>query len=105
VNAEWIERAACRGQDWSLFFDQAAGRAPRAVVEFCQHCPVRFECVAEGVELGDWDSLRGGMSGKKRRELRGVLVRMSRAGDAEGIERVSRMSRSEIVILRRKEAA
>lgn len=101
----WHDHAACKGQDPDRFFGTHSGSIPQVVHDFCSHCPTRFECLVEGVELGDWETVRAGMSAKKRRELRRVLVRMSAVGDREGFERVAGMSRREVQLLRRREAA
>lgn len=40
----------------------------------CRGCPVQRQCLAEGVAFQDWETVRGGLSGKERERahLRGL---------------------------------
>lgn len=53
---EWMEQAACRGEDVAQFFPPR-GASTRGVAALCASCPVRPECLefalAEGVK-GWW---------------------------------------------------
>lgn len=44
----WKRKAACRGYYDVVFGDDARATVPKA---YCDHCPVRAECEAEGVEV------------------------------------------------------
>jgi WhiB family redox-sensing transcriptional regulator len=75
-SADWRLLAACRGLDTKLFFpergeDQSAARA------VCGGCPVRAECLADGIheKNGVW----GGTSERERRALRRTRRAQGRA--------------------------
>ena len=97
----WWERAACKGQDPERFFGQAGGSVPPVIARFCARCPVRFDCMAEGVRQGDWDTVRGGMSARKRRNLRGVLVQIVKDEDRAGFDRLDGVTNAQARALRR----
>ena len=63
---EWTARAKCKGMTDALFPEAADQKRAR---QFCQGCPVRFECLAEAldnrIEWGVW----GGMTERERRQL------------------------------------
>lgn len=70
----WRERAACRGCDPDLFFPARRGdNIPPEVRAVCGACPVRKECLAEGMDerFGVW----GGVSERGRRRLRATRPR------------------------------
>lgn len=63
ARADWRESAACRGVGPAPFFPSSTGvhhraQAQAAVRTYCTVCPVREQCVAEGVnEHGVWGRL------------------------------------------------
>lgn len=73
----WAERAACIGypDQWWVTAGWHASRAHkadnRAAVQVCGGCPVKAQCLAEGLELGDTGVIRGGV----------MLGRRTAAGD------------------------
>ena len=60
----WMEEARCLGSDPALFFTPGREDAARAV---CATCPVVDRCLHLAVSMGDWDGVRGGMTGKDRK--------------------------------------
>ena len=63
---DWTTRAKCKGMEDALFPEASDQKRAR---QFCQGCPVRFECLAEAldnrIEWGVW----GGMTERERRQL------------------------------------
>lgn len=81
----WSERAACRGQDASVFFAPAYFEkrdeklAREAVAKsFCARCPVREECLDEAMRTRDPHGVWGGLNEMERRAL--VRERRREAG-------------------------
>lgn len=69
--AEWRRQANCLGADPDLFFVTRKGshiEARRTINEFCVPCPVRQECLEDGMKeaIGIW----GGKTVMERRKLR-----------------------------------
>jgi WhiB family redox-sensing transcriptional regulator len=66
-SADWRLSAACRGLDTNLFFPER-GETQFEAKTVCAHCPVRAECLADGIneKTGVW----GGTSERERRTLR-----------------------------------
>ena len=73
----WQWRAACRGEDASLFFPPnhpepkeerlARERQARAI---CATCPVRMECLEYAVRIREPHGIWGGLSELERRDPR-----------------------------------
>ncbi|MET7683344.1 WhiB family transcriptional regulator [Streptomyces sp. NPDC005423] len=70
---EWIERAACVGEDPELFFPVGrSGPALRDVREakaVCAGCPVVAECLSWAVATGQTNGVWGGLTEVERAEL------------------------------------
>jgi WhiB family redox-sensing transcriptional regulator len=72
----WQWRAACRGEDTSLFFppshleerDERKGRERRAKA-VCATCPVRVECLEYAIRIHETHGIWGGLSEIERRLL------------------------------------
>lgn len=72
----WQWRAACRGEDSSLFFapnhsepkEERAHRERRAK-SICASCPVRIECLEYAVRIREPHGIWGGLSEIERRVL------------------------------------
>lgn len=62
--AEWRDHAACLGMDSDLFF--AEGTPSRSLVDICERCSVRADCLQDALDHGEagW---RGGTSERQRR--------------------------------------
>ncbi len=71
---EWTERAACRNHENPAAFFPNRGdwrtEQTQAVLALCRSCQVRSECLEEAVRLADDHGIRGGLSGRERRQLR-----------------------------------
>lgn len=68
TNADWRNRAACRGSDPELFFPIAeVGYSAAAAV--CADCPVVSDCLEEALRVGDIHGYRGGHTGDERAGL------------------------------------
>ncbi len=65
----WRDQAACRGVDPALFYPEVGepGTEAKAV---CAKCPVRSECLAFALDNREGDGIWGGVSSKKRMNMR-----------------------------------
>ena len=69
---DWQLRGACRGEDSSVFFhpDGERGQArlarERRAKEFCARCPVRAQCRAHALRIGEPYGIWGGMTEAER---------------------------------------
>ncbi|HXL88842.1 MAG TPA: WhiB family transcriptional regulator [Streptosporangiaceae bacterium] len=79
MNSDWRDRAACRGADTDLFFqDWATGSALRTIEQIklmCRDCPVRALCLDWALDHGGDFGIWGGLTEDERRALRGTLIR------------------------------
>jgi len=67
----WQQQAACRGRPASIFFPARGDQVGLAVARrVCAGCPVRTECLAAALRLGDGFGVWGGLTGAERLELR-----------------------------------
>jgi WhiB family redox-sensing transcriptional regulator len=72
----WQFRAACRGEDASLFFapgyfetrEQKEAREAQAKA-ICARCPVRAECLEYALAIREMHGVWGGMNETERRAL------------------------------------
>jgi WhiB family redox-sensing transcriptional regulator len=73
----WMNKAACREMDISLFFPSDGMNLSKEVREVCNSCPVKVHCYiyAEKNYL-DYGAF-GGMSAKERHEKRKIQGRNS----------------------------
>lgn len=74
MNVEWVELAACRGMDPTIFYP-LRGQALDPARAVCARCPVVAECLAESDRTEDRTrghvfGFRGGMSAGRRIERR-----------------------------------
>lgn len=84
----WQWRAACRGEDSSLFFapgrleakEERATRERRAK-SICASCPVRIECLEYAVRIQESHGIWGGLNELERRRLMRERARPLRAVD------------------------
>ncbi|MEV6523933.1 WhiB family transcriptional regulator [Longispora sp. NPDC051575] len=68
IDMEWTLRASCRGSNpEALYVDGAAQHEAKRI---CEHCPVRYRCLAEALDAGDEHGVWGGMTDRERRALR-----------------------------------
>ncbi|MDR0481992.1 MAG: WhiB family transcriptional regulator [Cellulomonadaceae bacterium] len=64
----WVNHAACRDSDPTLFFPDALRGGTKKAERICVHCPVIAECntyATEGQEEGIWAGKRRYPSHKK----------------------------------------
>lgn len=77
INGIWQSRAQCRDVHpetmWPLISSTTLVSEARLV---CVGCPVRIPCLQDGIAAGDWESVRGGLTGSERRKQyrMGVLL-------------------------------
>ncbi|GAA2025302.1 hypothetical protein GCM10009839_24170 [Catenulispora yoronensis] len=70
---QWQAAAACRGLPSAAFFSptgergEARERREQAAKRICAGCPVREECAAFAVALGERHGTWGGLTDKERR--------------------------------------
>lgn len=72
---QWRRDAACLGMDTEDFYDSELERERKQV---CAGCPVIDVCLEDAVLKGDYDGVRGGLSGDERR----ALIRFARRAAA-----------------------
>ena len=72
----WQWRAACRGEDTSLFYapNEPESRQDREIRErkakaICSACPVRIECLDYALRINEPHGIWGGLSEGERRTL------------------------------------
>lgn len=63
----WEVSAACKGlPDPELMWPFPGTGDNELAVSVCQRCPVRLECLDQGAQVQDWESIRGGLTGQER---------------------------------------
>lgn len=69
---EFMDRAACRGVDQSLFIPDVGARDHRydPARAICATCPVRIECLEYALAIDESFGMWGGMSPKERNAYR-----------------------------------
>jgi WhiB family transcriptional regulator, redox-sensing transcriptional regulator len=80
---EWLERAACLGEDPELFFpigSAAPALAQEAVAKaVCLGCSVRDECLDWALDTAQDAGVWGGLGEEERREIRRARRRRTAA--------------------------
>ena len=72
---EWQHRAACRGEEASVFFHEEGEREPaksartRAAINICNSCPVKQECLNHALTVPEVYGIWGGKSQDEIRQL------------------------------------
>lgn len=78
TDPRWRLDAACLGQDLSLFFsDGDSSRAQtnaREAKALCAGCPVAAQCLADAHETRDEHGVRGGLTGRERKDSRPARI-------------------------------
>lgn len=67
ISADWRTDAKCKDADPSLFFPEPGATGIEAK-ELCAACPVREQCLTEGLRV-DLEGIWGGMNRRDRRAL------------------------------------
>ena len=65
----WPRQAICCGEDPDIFFP-AFGDPGTKARQVCTRCPVRADCLEDGIANDEW-GIWGGMDREQRRALRG----------------------------------
>lgn len=82
------EHAACAGMNPDVFYPDLddplhpnpSDPAFTIPAQVCAECPIAEGCLADGETSGDWDGIRGGLTGRQRhRRYRERLRRAARA--------------------------
>ena len=63
--AEWTKFASCSGLSDSMFFDRDEYGD---LVELCEGCPVRLECLDDAIYFGD-EGFRAGLTEEERNKV------------------------------------
>lgn len=69
TDAPWWTRGNCLDVDPEVMFPSTSTEEVTRALRVCFGCPVSAECVEDGMRLGDFDGVRGGMEGAARRRL------------------------------------
>jgi hypothetical protein len=73
----WLDEAACRGMDVTLFEPTRRGDVPRAeAIATCQACPVTVECFLD--TRADDPLYRAGMTREQRRRFKRKMREQAR---------------------------
>jgi hypothetical protein len=68
----WKEEAACKGKGVTLFFNRRTPAERDSVIELCNSCPVKKQCLVYALDFEKTDSLRigiwGGLNPNERAE-------------------------------------
>lgn len=66
---DWMDKAACVDAPTRAFFADPGDSsvAPRTVAQYCDHCPVRQECLNYAVANNIKDGIWGGKTPRQRR--------------------------------------
>lgn len=87
----WHDLAACGEVGWEAFFPELSERAEPAR-RVCRGCPVVETCLTDALETGDYEGVRGALSGEERRAL-GVPVTRPLPALCESGRHLARTSR------------
>lgn len=68
---DWREKALCRDEDPELMWPMPKTLWVEDAIAVCGDCKVKVQCLTQGVEIGDWESIRGGLTGAERRRYHG----------------------------------
>lgn len=68
----WAERGLCVKDHPEIWFpvDEEDSELAAAAVEACFRCPVRAECLAHALAIGERHGIWGGLTPRQRRDLR-----------------------------------
>lgn len=70
---DWRDRAACRDEDPELFFADGTGYPSQLKIEkakqVCRRCPVKAQCLAWALGVGDDWAVCGGKTAAERRVM------------------------------------
>lgn len=79
---EWRDRAACAGLPFDLFFVDCGVNTD--ALKVCNRCPVAPECLEDALATDGTEAygVRGGVSGKRRTEMRRARQRTEKASAA-----------------------
>jgi WhiB family transcriptional regulator, redox-sensing transcriptional regulator len=73
---EWQQRAACRGDNASVFYPplrfepkHEQRRREQAAKAICRACPVREQCLDHALRFDERHGIWGGMTDTERRQL------------------------------------
>ena len=70
----WRAKGLCLRHDPEVFFP-ATTDDPAAAIAICHGCPVRGECLATALDVGDCDGVWGATTPRERRAMRQVWNR------------------------------
>lgn len=72
MTTTWMERAACRGRDQTMFFPLQTGGANTAkALQICETCVVTDECLQHALTAPEQYGVWGGKTEQELRQLRG----------------------------------
>ena len=73
----WMLDAKCRHMDTAVFFPTRHETAV-AAKKICETCPVKDDCLEYALEWTDLVGIWGGTSGRERRQLRSLELKLAR---------------------------
>lgn len=73
----WADQALCAQADPDTWFpDEQDRKTAAAAIAICARCPVRAECLAHALAIGERHGIWGGLTARQRRAL---LARQEKA--------------------------
>jgi WhiB family redox-sensing transcriptional regulator len=67
----WTERALCAQADPDTWFpDEEDPELAAAAIRVCARCPVRGDCLAHALAIGERHGIWGGLTARQRQHLR-----------------------------------
>lgn len=73
LQTEWMDSAACRGADPNLFYrsEKTDTIVSKRVIEtYCNHCVVKFECLAAAFDNDEHSGIWGGTTPTMRLRIK-----------------------------------
>lgn len=92
----WADHARCRDADPNLFFGEGGGTAQHAIHVYCNHCPVRIECLNDALATETAGRLRYGVRGGMTPQERARHVKYQRQRDRDRIGRAITKIRADL---------
>jgi WhiB family redox-sensing transcriptional regulator len=73
TSSDWRRKALCLGHDPQMWYPVDSGGVEAA--QICTECPVRLDCLAWALEHNESDGIWGGVSARRRRQMRAEAKR------------------------------
>ena len=68
--SSWYDLAACKGMGHLMFPERGNAQQAYTAIAICETCPVTAECLASALETEERFGIWGGLTERRRREIR-----------------------------------